>query len=474
MRCKQRCRGPRALAILCLLLTSACSHEPQSPPAAPAAEVHLQLEDAVGAGELIQPGDLMKQRISLQYAVYYLPKPTKDPLAEIDRLLKDQFQALRRVEKIDDTAHGRVLAVRIETDLKNAYSPPDMDSLKYFGRGISREEATALQATEQAVILDFAHAKADVWKGLREATELSSLLAKSTGGLLWDEATREVFSSDVWHQRRIADWTEEIPEVSKHTVIHAYQKDEYVRAITLGMEKFGLPDVVVENFSWSTQREMGNLLNLFAQTIAEGAVAQKAGEFDLEIKTIKNAKVRDAQLASLKPKATGVALLSLKKGKWEEGDPSNRLIELAFDRGAGPDVHARQEQVLVEAFGSEDQISLVKHDEEIRAASKRARAKLPGLRKAFEKGLEPGEFIQLKAPFERPDEGHEWMWVEVTSWQDDKIAGLLKNEPYAIPTLHAGQVVEISEADVFDYIHKFPDGSHEGNETGKLIAKQAK
>ena len=39
------------------------------------------------------------------------------------------------------------------------------------------------------------------------------------------------------------------------------------------------------------------------------------------------------------------------------------------------------------------------YDAEILAASMRAKAKLNKLRKEFNKGLEPGEFILLKAPF---------------------------------------------------------------------------
>jgi len=63
----------------------------------------------------------------------------------------------------------------------------------------------------------------------------------------------------------------------------------------------------------------------------------------------------------------------------------------------------------------------VRHNEELLAASARAKAKLPELQKAFTAGLQPGEFIDLKAPFPTPDGGTEWMWVEVTSWKDDKI-----------------------------------------------------
>ena len=111
----------------------------------------------------------------------------------------------------------------------------------------------------------------------------------------------------------------------------------------------------------------------------------------------------------------------------------------------------------------------VNHDQAILAASKQAKEKLPQLRRDFNAGLEPGEYIYVKAPFETPDDGTEWMWVEVMRWNDGEILGLLKNEPVYIPDLRGGSEVRVDEADVFDYIRYFADGSEEGNETGKLI-----
>ena len=63
------------------------------------------------------------------------------------------------------------------------------------------------------------------------------------------------------------------------------------------------------------------------------------------------------------------------------------------------------------------------------------------------------------------------MWVEVTSWKGDKIKGHLRNDPFEIPNLHSGQVVNVRQAEVFDYIRHYSDGSEEGNETGAIIAK---
>ena len=122
-------------------------------------------------------------------------------------------------------------------------------------------------------------------------------------------------------------------------------------------------------------------------------------------------------------------------------------------------------------FGFEDSVQRVRHTNELLEASKAANAKLPGLREAFRRGLQPGEYIQVKAPFATPDGGTEWMWVEVTSWDGDVISGLLKNEPANIPSLHGGQLVTVSQSKVFDYIRRGADGREDGNETGRILQR---
>jgi uncharacterized protein YegJ (DUF2314 family) len=219
-------------------------------------------------------------------------------------------------------------------------------------------------------------------------------------------------------------------------------------------------------------RSVGNLINVLCQAMAEGATVNKPGEYDLNLRLVKNTEVRDPQVNSLGANATGVALLALRKGKPDAGDPGNRLIEIAFDRYPGRDVHSKQVAMLSSLFGSEERVSTIKHDERILAASRNARQKLPSLRDAFATGLQPGEHILVKVPFATPDGGYEWMWVEITAWQGTKIRGLLANNPSSIPTLHAGENVEVNQDEVFDYIRQYPDGRQEGNETAALIEKQ--
>jgi uncharacterized protein YegJ (DUF2314 family) len=364
-----------------------------------------------------------------------------------------------------------VTTAHLIKDVADRYPAPDLKALQYFGRGLSRQQALALQKSEQALVMDFGHSKAHVWSGLKAATEIVETVARETNGLIWDDETREIFTPDEWHKRRVVAWSGTIPDVTVHTTIHVYNSGEYVRAITLGMAKFGLPDVVVQNFSWSLNQNMGHLVNAFSQSMAEGSQIATAGEYELNFRTIKDRGMRDAYVKSLKPNAKAVAHLVLMQGAPEEGDPRNRLVEIAFDKYPGVDVHARQDAMLSSLFGWEDAIKRIQHNEELTVASKQARAKLPALRKAFTEGLAPGEYIQVKAPFATPSNATEWMWVEIIEWKGSKIKGVLKNEPFDIPSLHGGQIVQVREEDVFDYLRRYPNGKEEGNETTKVILK---
>ncbi len=416
-------------------------------------------------------GNLQRGQIAFELAVY-LPKASKaKALPALRQRVKGPGMPslVETLPKTPPTA-PIVHATLLDT-VQKSYRPPSLDLLQRFGRGVDLDQAQALQQAEDALVLRFAHPAQNGLLAYRAALQLAEQVARDTQGLLWDEETREVFTPDAWRKRRLDSWSGDIPDAALQTVIHAYKGDKQVRSITLGMVKFGLPDVVIDDFSWSNSRQMGNLLNAFAQALVEGATLKSTGQYDLDLRSLRHARVRDELLPTLKSNANTVARLRLINGKAESGDPDNRLLEVNFDRYPGPDHYARQDALLSALFGSEDGVTRVKHNEELLAASAAATKHLPALRDAFRKGLQPGEYLLLKAPFATTGGTNEWMWVEVLGWEGDTIRGLLKNEPVDVPSLHAGQEVKVSQSKVFDYLRRHPDGREEGNETGKILQR---
>jgi uncharacterized protein YegJ (DUF2314 family) len=420
------------------------------------------------------PVAIQVSETAFEFAVYFLPKPATDLRRVVDDVATD-LPSLVVGDGEPQPAAGKIRVFRtLVEDVAKTYAPPEGESLRLFGRGLSREQASALGLSRQALRLRFRIPPGRALDGLRVACRLAPAVARRTGGLVWDEETREVFTPAEWEARRLDDWLPgTVPDVSRQIVSHSYRNGEYVRAVTLGMSKFGLPDLVVEDFAASNTRSVGHLLNLTAQTLAEGA-ALREGELTLALDEIKHPRVRAAQKASLKPHAKGQVVLRLREGRAEEGDPANRLLEIVFDNYPGPDSRARQDRLLSDLFGWEDAVAQVQHDDALLAASRRARERLPAMKAIVAGGLAPGQLLTVKAPFRKPDGGNEWMWVEVVSWRERRIRGVLMNEPFEVPGLRAGQDVTVDEGDIFDYLLQSPDGTTEGNETSRIIEARTK
>lgn len=433
----------------------------------------LQASLALAApGTPLRAGSPATVQVTYEFAIYYTDKTPKPPLALLKERLAQDPTLPAWADSLPRQADRPILIARLESDVQKNYRPPALTSLQYFGRGLSREQGASLQNSTQALVVRFAHPQKLGTAPYRRSLQLMADLAQDGGGLLWDEETREVFSLEAWRQRRLDTWDGDLPDVSRQTTIHFYKSSNMVRAITLGMAKFGLPDVVVEDLSASSGRSMGNLINLLTQSLLEGLVIGPDGRCDLDLKAVRHTGVRTLQRTDLLDGSTERARLTLVEGRPERGDPDNRLVEIRFDTTPGQDVYARQASLLSRLYGSKDSITYVQHDAALQAASEAARARLPALSKAFAAGLAPGEYILVKAPFDTTSGGVEWMWVEVASWQGDVIRGLLKNEPVNVPSLKAGQMVTVSQARLFDYIRQFPDGRQEGNETGRLIQQR--
>lgn len=399
--------------------------------------------------------------------VYFYPDAQKIDVSS----LKRAFNGFALVESLPKNATKPVFSYSVINDVAKNYPVPDLDYLAYFGRGLDKQQADKIQQSNLAVIIDVAYPQQNMLNGLKSSSVSVFEFASNTHGLIWDSETRELFTPAAWKERRIDSWQDSWVHVQRHTVIHAYQSDKGVRAITLGMAKFGLPDIVVNDFVWSQNRSMGNLITLVAQSLVEGVPLSQDGYLELNISRLTDSEYKQELLATLIDNADPKVNIQVGEANWEEGDPDNYLIELLFNHADGTSVSEKQAALLSSLFGSEDIISHVKHNQEIEAASQRAKKQLNSLREAFNAGLKPGEFIQVKAPFAQPDGGNEWMWVEVLSWQGNEIKGLLKNEPYNIPDLKGGSEVVVNQQEIFDFIRLYPDGTSQGNETGALIMK---
>src|SRR6185436_4458331 len=154
---------------------------------------------------------LMTTNVRFGFAVYYLPVPLTNPSAVLRRLLKGQFTNIQHVAEIDPAADGVFLWSQMITNAEQTHPAPSLESLRYFGRGLTREEAVKLQTSSTVYLLGFGYRSNHVWSGMKLAVQLTEAFAGQTGGIIWDDETREAFSVEEWHSRRASAWDDTVP-----------------------------------------------------------------------------------------------------------------------------------------------------------------------------------------------------------------------------------------------------------------------
>jgi uncharacterized protein YegJ (DUF2314 family) len=399
--------------------------------------------------------------VSFNFALYFVPEPTKDPEREFTALLDGAHRGMKEA--------GITVSPRWEEIAH--YAPPSPNSYRYFARDLSIDQGAIIAASRRVFVLTFSASRPNLMVANRYACLLLADLADATSGIPWDDECRLIYSREAWRSSRVDTWQGDIADVRAQVSMHSYRNPELVRMITLGMRKFGYPDLVITDIPASSTRSAGNLINACAQRLLEGMRPQK-NRMKLTLSEIKHSAMRTSALANPLDGATGKVELAFKEINRDEGDPANTLWLLEFPEVKADTYTERQMGAFSALYGSTDEIVQARTgDEEMRKASERARKAFFAKEAILRRGLEPNERLIVKAPF-AVEIGNEYMWVEVTGWQKAAVEGVLTNDSYYDKTLRYGKRVTIPFEKIYDYIHYKPDGTEEGNETGKVLARK--
>jgi uncharacterized protein YegJ (DUF2314 family) len=350
--------------------------------------------------------------------------------------------------------------------------PPAPDELAYLGRELSAADEQVLAGVGACVVLSFSAPAADAVAQLRRVHRVGTPLAAALGGLVWSTEQRLLFGAGAWAKRATA-LDGDVPDLVPLVVIHVYREaaGQGLREVSLGLEQLGLPDLVVAGVVDVDREQAGELLNLVAQTLEEGAEPAADGTLSVDVARIRNPAAAERFRGDMVETGTGKTTVRLVAARPEPGDADNRLWRIDVP-GDGSYLE-RLTTALAQVFGRGDQVIYASHDDpELTAASARARKALAALRSRVARGLDTGEAIIVKAPFATASGSAEYMWIEVRTWKGPVLTGVLTDEPFDVPDLHAGATVEVAEGDVFDYIHRKPDGTLEGGETNAILERR--
>jgi uncharacterized protein YegJ (DUF2314 family) len=391
-------------------------------------------------------------------AVYLQAAPPADVSGLLEKLSAEHFPGLH-VGEAEPDPNDKLPVVYVKRMTAAEMPPPSLDEIEVLGQGLTPEQASQAAGSKHGLAVFFVGETRRVSSDLPKQNALVLALAEKLQGYPWDETTRQLFSREAFAPRA----AEGPPSVLDHVTMHSYRDGELIRIETLGMEKFGLPNLEVNHVAASDANGTALLVNLVGSLLIQGSLQVVLDE-------VKDPKL--AMPAELLEGANKRASVLLRRTKTQEGDGSEQLLELFFGEAEDRFVHERRNATLASLFGSTDSVVSMEHDEELLAASERAKQRLKALRPAFERGLAPGERLLVKAPFKTAEGDDEWMWVEVVRWQGATLHGILMNEPEAVSGLVAGSKVQVKQEDLFDYILMRADGSSEGNETGEIMERR--
>lgn len=424
---------------------------------------------------------------SPQYGVvlYFAPEPTEsvEPLLQSIagealpgvRVWQGGIQPARR-----DWPQPPFISYGEELAPLKVLSVPDDSHLAQHGFGMTAEARAAIRGTSRACRLVLVPEEGTAVGSTRRFSRLVHDVAARSGAVVWDSATMECFSPEAWKSRRLDSWTEDgLPQVSKFLVVDAYRPvpgSPMGRAITLGMRRFSIPDLVVDSVPPTHLNSVKLLLNLVAQSLVERPEIPSLDDVTFSVASIRSVSIRRSFESQLGPGATGNIRLRLVDVPAQPGDPNNAIVQLNFGHGAGRTDLERQEDLLSKFVGKSPSTYLEPEiTPEIEAASRRARDRLLLLGRDFRKHLPTGAILSAKGPFALDDgSGQEWMWIEVHNWNEaGELEGLLNNDPVHIRRFKAGARVKFPADQVFDYQILHSDGTREGKETGRLMGQQS-
>ncbi|MEM6686198.1 MAG: DUF2314 domain-containing protein, partial [Bacteroidota bacterium] len=388
----------------------------------------------------------------------------------IKRELKAIFPNVTFVDEAPDMIDDTIIFLDPIADVAEDYPAHEMEYLDYFASELTKTQKEELSNSKNALVCVVYYPKKDAFSHTKKLYDWVYKTTKGTNFIVYDGEVRDYFSPEEWKKNRVDAWENGIPNALQQITLSSYRQREYCRSITYGMQRFGLPDILIEESPCTFVSSASQVLAIVSQLLLEGTqIENKRMIVDLD--AVQNSNFQRIIPELITDDAQKKAVITFETSvPMEDGDPFNTIYKIDFTNKDYKNSQAYESAIYDQLFGVDDEVTHVSHNDEIQAASARAKKRLPALKELFNEGLE-GDKLLLKAPFITDSGGNEWMWVEVTRWDDESIEGILQNKPYYIKDLKSGSEVTVQQADVFDYILYKADGTEEGNETGKLIQK---
>ncbi len=304
----------------------------------------------------------------------------------------------------------------------------------------------------------------------RGAFALASALARDLHGYVHDEETRRIEPASVF-VARAARGPLGVPffvPQSLVAMLHPVDEEDVAgpyRVFSLGMSRFGAPDLEVRGFHRADGARLGLLLDAVAAKLVMG---ERGPRFTVTLDEVGRVVGRKPSELSRHPEASKPVSVTLVPSDRTAGDPDNDVYRILPPGDPDEEGHSK---LLGTLFGEEERVlSEGTSDPALLAAEARARKAAPA---AVARWKKDGGSLLLRVPFPIPGSPgkSETMWVRVKSCEASSCVGSLASRPLFVKNLEPGSEVTARPSDVSDYLLELPDGSKEGGETIPLLER---
>lgn len=342
---------------------------------------------------------------------------------------------------------------------------PPKDTWDVVAATLTSEERASLDQRTAAVVVHVRGPGAPDHLPARTCLAVTSALAEATSGLVWDETTRRLLAPRDLQKQAITVPLGQPVLTPRHLVVQLYrQEDGTARMLTLGMVRFGSPDLALRGAAMADAESLSLVMNAAASKIAAGTNALPLSVTLEDVAKMAGVPPRDL---STEPARSQPAVLDTIEPARTEGDPDNELAELVPRGGVSGEAWA---SVIGGLLRRAPQVSFAAFDAELSAIATRSRRELPDVVKRFERGAGT---LFLKGPFSGAgDAGTEWMWIEVRRCDARACTGPLTNTPTLATNLAEGKAASVSRAEAADWLLRLPDGGAEGGESIRALERR--
>lgn len=299
------------------------------------AEIRLQSQLSGVFGDSTR--ELIAEHVLYAYAIVYLNKPTTS-LAEFAALISDSSSAFRISRMSPRQTDEPTLFISERDNLR--WKPIDE-------WGVNEEPPETwphafevwLSSPEKGLLQNVLNAQTSLYE-----------VAKATGGLIADIEARTVFDVDAWKEHRLHKWTGKYPYLPSQVTMTYLKKGIWYQARTMGMRKFGLPELTIAGFSASHLTGLDALMKLTCQTLIERPFLALDGRYRLCVSELAEPQLKAKLARIVGESAPGRIEIELALKKAVDG-AANRNLEIRCLHLPGLTLMEKQEYLVMQLFG---------------------------------------------------------------------------------------------------------------------------